>query len=174
MNIRSAMSSAATLLIAQSCVALLLFAGSTRAQMSLMPPACAELKGDALDKCVRDIAVPQLVLKIEPADLPPPDIRELADCTRTLLADRDFCVGRNEIVLACSNKAKHPDFSACFAKFIPNVGLPAAANCAREKADVRNACAARNSFYAKCLAEPLGYFLCLANKGQLPEKLIRP
>jgi hypothetical protein len=142
--------------------------------MSLMPPACAELKGEALDKCVRDIAVPQLVLKIEPAELPPPDIRELADCTRTLNSDRDFCVGRNEIILACSNKAKYPDFQACFAKFISNVAAPVAANCAREKAEIRNACAARNGFYAQCLAEPLGYFLCLANKGRLPEKLIRP
>jgi hypothetical protein len=174
MKIRSAMSSAAPLLIAQSCVALLLFAASAQAQMSMMPPACAELKGDALDKCVRDIAVPQLVLKVEPAEPPPPDIRDLADCTRTLQADRDFCIGRNEIILACSNKAKHPDFQACFAKFIPNVALPVAANCAREKAELRNACAARNGIYAKCLAEPLGYFLCLANKGQLPEKLVRP
>ena len=168
------MNSAASRLLAPSCVALLLFAGSAPAQMSLMPPACAELKGEALDKCVRDIAVPQLVLKVEAAELPPPDIRELADCTRTLMADRDFCVGRNEIILACGNKAKHPDFQACFAKFIPNVALPVAANCAREKADLKNACATRNGFYAKCLAEPLGYFLCLANKGQLPEKLIRP
>ena len=59
---------------------------------------------------------------------------------RTLLADRDFCVGRNEIVLACSNKAKHPDFPACFAKFIPNVGLPAAVGVAGgDKQQVRQA-----------------------------------
>jgi hypothetical protein len=144
------------------------------AQMSLLPPGCAHLAGDALDQCVRDITAPQIVPKLEALEPPPPDPAALANCTRVLAADRDYCVWRNEIVLACRNKTKYPDFGACYAAFIPNIARPVAANCAREKTELRGACTARNLVYAKCLEEPLGYFLCLANGGKLPERLLKP
>ena len=154
-------------------IACLMPAGAT-AQMSLLPPACANLSGDALDKCVRDITVPQIVPKFEVIEPPPPDPAATTNCLRVTLADREFCIWRNEIVLACRNRAKYPDFNACFANHIGNVAKPGVANCAREKADMRAACAERNAVYAKCLDDPLGYFLCLANKGRLPERVIKP
>jgi len=91
-----------------------------------------------------------------------------------LAADLEYCIGRNEIILACRNKAKYPDFAACFTGFIPNLKPPASANCAREKAELRASCAARNPVYSKCLEYPLGYFLCLANKGTLPARTLKP
>ena len=59
---------------------------------------------------------------------------------------------------------------ACFAQFIPNVKKPGPANCARERAAVQARCAPRNAIYAKCLEEPLGYFLCLNLQGKAPER----
>jgi hypothetical protein len=156
------------------CACTCLAAAAARAQMSLLPPGCAHLNGEALDKCVRDIVLPQIVPKLEAVDAPPPDPTQLANCTRVLAADQDFCVWRNEIILACRDRAKFPDFAACFSKFIPNVKTPAAANCAREKPDLRATCATRNKVFAKCLEQPLGYFLCLANKGKLPERAAKP
>lgn len=153
---------------------MLLLAAPAYAQMSLLPPTCANLTGEALDKCVRDITITQIVPKLEAVEPPPPDPAQPANCTRVLAADQDFCIGRTEIILNCRNKAKYPDFAACFSGFVPNVKAPVAANCGREKADMRATCAARNTYYAKCLEEPLGYFLCLANKGKLPERLLRP
>jgi hypothetical protein len=164
----------------KTIAALLLFAGAclttagARAQMSLLPPSCANLTGEALDKCVRDIAVPVIVPKLAPVEPPLPDPSQLTNCTRVLSADREFCVWRNEIILACRNRAKYPDFGACYGNFIANAAKPVAANCAREKADLRGGCAGRNAVFAKCLEEPLSYFLCLSNKGKLPERMAKP
>lgn len=163
-----------TALLRFLCICICLAGANALAQMSLLPPACANLSGEALDKCVRDITVTEIVPKLEAVEPPPPDPSLPANCTRGLAADQHFCVWRNEIILACRNRAKFPDFAACFAQFIPNVAKPVAANCAREKADARAACAARNAVFAKCLEEPLGYFLCLANKGKLPERVLKP
>ena len=150
-------------------------AAAAGAQMSLLPPACASLHGDALDKCVRDITVTQIEPKLEAVEPPPPDPAQTANCTYVLPADREYCIWRNELVLACRNKTKYPDFTACFTKYLPNIAKPAAvANCAREKASLQAACSARNTHYAKCLEDPLSYFLCLANKGKLPERLLKP
>jgi len=143
-------------------------------QMSLLPPSCAELKGDALDKCVRDISVPQPVFRMEQAPPPPPNIAHIPLCEKVIRADEVFCIGRNEIILACLNKSKYPDFNACFEKFIPNIPKPGVADCARAKPGTRNACEARNAVYTKCLGEPLGYFLCLEHNGKLPDNLVRP
>jgi hypothetical protein len=156
------------------CAAACLMAGVAGAQMSLLPPACANLSGDALDKCVRDITVPQIVPKFEVIEPPPPDPAATANCLRVTLADREFCIWRNEIVLACRNRARYPDFNACFANHIGNVAKPGVASCTREKPDMRAACAERNAVYARCLDDPLGYFLCLANKGRLPERSLKP
>ena len=136
------------------------------AQTSMLPPACAQLNGEALDQCVRNIATPVIVPNLGPVEPPPPDPAALANCTRVLAADQEFCVWRNEILLACRDRAKYPDFGACYTKFIANVGKPVAANCAREKAELRAGCATRNAVFAKCLDEPLGYFLCLATQGR--------
>ena len=154
--------------------ALLLAAAPAAAQMSLLPPACANLNGEALDKCLRDIAAPVIVPKLEALEPPPPDPAAPANCTQVLAADRDFCVWRNEIVLACRNRAKYPDFNACFAQYIPNVAKPGVANCAREQASQRTFCAARNTVYAKCLEEPLGYFLCLATQAKPAAPAAKP
>lgn len=162
---------AAALLLGMCAV---LAATGAHAQPSLLPPACAHLNGEALDKCVRDIAVPQIVQKLEAVDPPPPDPAQPANCSRVLAADQDFCVGRNEIILTCRNIAKFPDFDACFHKFIANVKRPLTATCTREKPDRRAACAARNAVFAKCLEQPLGYFLCVANQGSAPSSAARP
>jgi hypothetical protein len=143
------------------------------AQMSLLPPACAHLNGEALDKCVRDITVTQIAPKLEAVEAPPPDPAQLANCTRVLNADQDFCIWRNELILACRNTAKYPNFAACFSQFIPNLKTPVTANCAREKAELRAACAARNAVFAKCLEQPLAYFLCVANQGRLPGSAVK-
>jgi len=163
-------------LIARSVllVAGMFFAAGSHAQMSLLPPACANLGGDALDKCVRDIAVPNIVPKLETVEPPPPDPALPANCTRVLAADQEFCLWRNEIILTCRDSTKYTDFNACFAGFIPNVKRPLAANCAREKQELRAACVTRNSLYSKCLDAPLGYFLCLASNGKLPARAARP
>ena len=150
-------------------------AAAAGAQMSLLPPACASLHGDALDKCVRDITVTQIEPKLEAVEPPPPDPAQTANCTYVLPADLEYCIWRNELVLACRNKAKYPDFTACFTKYLPNIAKPAVvANCAHEKASLQAACSARNTHYAKCLEDPLSYFLCLANKGKLPERMLKP
>jgi hypothetical protein len=98
----------------------------------------------------------------------------MINCTHELAADREFCVWRNEIILDCRNKAKHPDFVACFTAYVPNIAKPGVANCAREKTELRAFCTTRNAVFAKCLKEPLSYFLCLANKGTLPERMVKP
>lgn len=144
------------------------------AQMSLLPPACASLKGEALDKCVRDIALPEVVPKLEAVEPPPPDPSLPANCTRVLAADQEYCIWRNEIIIACRNSPSAAAFNACFSKYIPNVKPPQTANCAREKAELRAACATRNTLFAKCLEEPLGYFLCLATRSTPPARAAKP
>lgn len=146
--------------------ALLVAAVPAAAQMSLLPPACAQLRGEALDRCVRDLAQPVVAPGFEEIGLPPPDPAALANCTRALAADRDFCIGRNEILVACGDRAKHPDLAACFARYAPNLARPAAANCAQEPPPRRAACAARNAVFERCLEQPLGYFLCLATQAK--------
>jgi hypothetical protein len=159
----------ALLLFGLACLA----GAGASAQMSLLPPACAHLYGDALDKCVRDITVTQIAPNIEAVEPPPPDPARPVNCTHVLTADQDFCVWRNELILACRDTAKFPDFAACFSRFIPNLKTPAAASCGREKAELRATCAARNAVFAKCLEQPLGYFLCLANQGRLPGSAVK-
>jgi len=156
------------------CLGAMLNGTQAIAQMSLLPPGCAHLSGNALDQCVREITAPQIVPKLEALEPPPPDPAALANCTRVLAADRDFCVWRNEIVLACRNKSRFPDFSACYSKFIQNIAKPVAANCTSEKSELRNFCSARNLVFERCLDEPVGYFLCLANGGKLPERVLKP
>lgn len=173
MRLGSTIASAAIVRLAHLC-AVLLFAGSAQAQMSLLPPSCAELKGDALDKCVRDISVPQPVFRIEPSKPPPPNIAHIPLCEKVLRADEVFCIGRNEIILACLNKAKYPDFYGCFDKLIPNVARPGVASCEREKPALRAMCPERNAVYAKCLDQPMGYFICLEYKGKMPDDVVRP
>lgn len=145
-----------------------------RAQNSLLPPACARLSGDALDQCVRNITTPVIVPNLEATELPPPDPAALANCTRVLAADQEFCIWRNEILLACRNRAKYPDFGSCYTTFIANVNKPLIARCEFEKTEVRATCSARNAVFAKCLEDPLGYFLCLATQGRPAEKPAKP
>ncbi len=161
-------------LAALLCWLAALAAAPVLAQTSMLPPSCAHLNGDALDQCVRNIATPVIVPNLGPVEPPPPDPAALANCTRVLAADQEYCVWRNEILLACRDRAKYPDFGACYTKFIANIAKPVAANCAREKPDVRAGCAARNTVFTQCLDEPLGYFLCLATQGRPAEKPAKP
>lgn len=156
------------------CATLLLAAGTGHAQMSLLPPACNNLSGAALDKCVRDITVEQVIPRLEAVEPPPPDPSKTQNCNQVLRADQTYCIGRNEIILHCRNAARYPDFMACFTRFIPNVAKPGPANCALEQADRRSQCAARNQHYGTCLDEPLSYFLCVGNQGRLPERMLKP
>jgi len=151
-----------------------LAAAGAAAQMSLLPPACAQLNGEALDNCVRNITAQVIVPNPEAVEPPPPDPAQLANCTHVATADQEFCIWRNEIIVACRNGAKYPDFAACFANFAPNLKRPPTANCAREKPERRAACTSRNAVFAKCLEDPLGYFLCVANNGKPPERTAKP
>jgi len=156
------------------CTALVFVAGTGHAQMSLLPPACASLTGPALDKCVRDITVEQMVPRLEAVEPPPADPSKTQNCNQVLRADQTFCIGRNEIILHCKSAARNADFMGCFTKYIPNVAKPALANCALEPSDRRGECAARNRHYGACLDEPLSYFLCVGNQGRLPERMLKP
>ncbi len=156
------------------CTALVFAAGTSHAQMSLLPPACASLTGPALDKCVRDITVEQMVPRLEAVELPPADPSKTQNCNQVLRADQTFCIGRNEIILHCKSAARNADFMGCFTKYIPNVAKPALANCALEPSDRRGECAARNRHYGACLDAPLSYFLCVGNQGRLPERMLKP
>jgi hypothetical protein len=157
-----------------SCAAACLAAAMATAQMSLLPESCANLNGEALDKCVRNITASQITPNVASVAPPPADPALPANCTHVFAADREYCLGRNEILLACRNRAKYPDFASCYANFVGNLAKPGVANCAREKSERRAACAERNAVYARCLEEPLGYFLCVANNGKLPERPAKP
>ena len=156
------------------CTALVFTAATGHAQMRLLPPACASLTGPALDKCVRDITVEQVVPRLEAVEPPPPDPSKTQNCNQVLRADQTFCIGRNEIILHCRSGQRNADFMGCFTKYIPNVAKPALANCAVEQSDRRGECAARNQYYGACLNEPLSYFLCVGNQGRLPERMLKP
>ena len=143
-------------------VTCLLPGGFTAAQNSTIPQTCAGKSGEALHICVRDFVPSQQTEQITPAPISPRPA-QLFNCLQVLPADQSFCIGRNEIILECRNKTKHPDFDKCFAGYIGNVPVPTAANCARSGKKLRAQCTHRNEVYKQCVVDPLRYFTCLAD-----------
>jgi len=139
------------------------FSGSAAAQNNMIPPACAGNTGEALRECVRDITPPQQIEQLTPIK-PAPDPTQPINCPRLLPADQAFCVSRNEIILEC-RKNRRPDFGKCFAQYAAHVPAPAAADCARVRAELRPQCKRRNTKYMKCAADPLHYFMCIEDPG---------
>ena len=133
--------------------------------MSLLPEACVGKKGDELDKCVRDITPPQAIQRFEPVE-PVPNPAQMVNCLNVSVADRDFCVRRNEVLLECRNVKKFPDFDRCFATYIVRASKPVVADCRKEKPELRAKCAARNAVFVNCSEDPLRYFVCIDNKGK--------
>jgi hypothetical protein len=147
-----------------ACAAALTLCGAAgHAQNTILPPACADMTGEQLDRCVRDITLPQLTTKLEPIEATP-DPAQLVNCLRTVRADEDFCIARNEIVLECRNLAKYPDFEQCANPLVMAQARPPVANCARVAPARRNECELRNKVFGDCFNDPLRYFICLAQK----------
>ena len=137
---------------------------ASHAQTSILPQQCSGKTGDALDLCVRDLTLPQIVPKLEFA-APVHNPAQLVNCTAVHKADQVFCVARNEIIIECRKQARHPDFDACFADQVANVARPALAACQSEQPVLRKTCAPRNAEFSRCLDDPLRYFQCLAGAG---------
>ncbi len=149
-----------------SAIAVVFWAHATgHAQMSILPEQCAAKTGNELDRCVRDLALPQIVPKLEFVE-PVRDPAQLLNCTKVHAPDQVYCVARNEIILECRRSLKHADFDACFTGYMAQVAKPGRANCQLEKPGLRAACASRNAVFAKCLADPLRYFQCLSGTGR--------
>ena len=129
----------------------------------MLPSACAGLTGEPLDRCVRDITLPQLTPKLEPVEAKP-DPAQLVNCLTTVRADEDFCIARNEIVLECRNLARHPDFEQCAKPLVMAQSMPPVANCERVAPARRKECELRNKVFGECIDDPLRYFICLAGK----------
>ena len=152
-----------TLRRAHAAVALCCFALSAHAQMSILPPQCIGKSGEALDKCVREITAPQYTQRLEPVELKA-DPMELVNCLRVGRADQEFCIQRNEVILECRNRVRHPDLSKCLAVFIARPTLPRAADCSGVDRELRNECVLRNKVYGECVHDLLRYFICLGEK----------
>lgn len=140
-----------------------LYAAGASAQTTLTPPECAGKTGQQLDQCVRDITQPSTFGSFEPYEQKP-DPSQLLNCLMVNRADEGFCIARNEIILACRNRVKNPDFDACVTRLIGRPQLPRAADCARVPAAQRNRCTLRNKAFEECLADPYRYFICLGDK----------
>jgi hypothetical protein len=143
--------------------ALTLCGAAGYAQNTMLPPACAGMTGEQLDRCVRDITLPQITPKLEPIEAKP-DPAQLVNCLTTVRADEDFCIARNEIVLECRNRAKYPDFEQCANSLVMAQPRPPVANCVHAAPARRNQCELRNKVFAACTDDPLRYFICLAEK----------
>jgi|SRR5208282_1412653 len=138
--------------------------GFAAAQSSMVPPTCADKAGEALRECVRDITPLEKIEQMTPVKSAP-DPAQPINCLQLLPADQAFCVSRNEIILECRNKSKHPDFDNCFSKYAVNVPRPSVANCSRVSQNLISQCNHRNLVYTKCASDPLRYFICLADPG---------
>lgn len=138
-------------------------AAAAHAQTTMLPPACAGMRGSELDRCVRDITLPQITPTLEPVEAKP-DPAQLVNCRMVARADEDYCIARNEIVLECRNRGKHPDFEQCANPLVKAQPAPRAADCARVAPAQRKTCELRNKVFAACTADPLRYFICLAEK----------
>jgi len=143
--------------------ALCLYATAGHAQMSVLPPQCAGKSGDALDKCVRDIMPPQRSQRIEPVELQA-DPKQLVNCETVNVADRTFCVMRNQNILECRKRQKHPDPEQCLSNAMAGAPVPQVANCAPLAPLKKPECFQRNKVYKDCFADPLRYFICLGQK----------
>lgn len=136
-----------------------LLAPGAAAQTITIPEPCAGRSGDALRDCMRDITPAKQILRIAPIEAPP-NPAQMINCLRVYPADREFCVRRNALIIACSDNAKHQNFAQCFTQHIGRA--PAAAeNCAALGAKAAKSCAQRNELYAGCMSDPLRYFACL-------------
>ncbi len=129
----------------------------------MLPPACAGMTGEQLDRCVRDITLPQMTTRLEPSDAKP-DPAQLVNCLKTVRADEDFCIARNEIVLECRNQTKYPDFEQCASPLAMAQPRPPVADCSRAAPARRDECALRNKVFGACTGDPLRYFICLGAK----------
>lgn len=146
------------------CAAVMMsLAAGVGAQSTLLPPACAGMKGDQLDRCVRDVTLPEMTTRMEPVEAKP-DPAQPVNCRTVVRADEDFCIARNEIVLECRNGTKHPDFEQCATPLVMAQPKPPAADCMRVAPARRQQCEARNKVYLQCTDDPLRYFICLAEK----------
>ncbi len=148
-------------LLAASCI----YAAAGYAQMTLLPEACIGKRGDELDKCVRDLTPPYAGLRFEPVELGP-NPAQMVNCLNVSVADREFCVRRNEVIVECRNAVKYRYFDRCFATYIALASKPVVADCRREKPELRAMCASRNAVFVNCFEEPLRYFICIDNKGK--------
>ena len=147
-------------LLVAACMA----GGGVSAQNGTIPDVCASKTGDALRACMQDVTPAEEIEQLTPVERTP-DPAQLIDCRQASAADLKFCIGRNEVIVACRDKSKHPDFNACFAKYAPNIPAPTAENCKRSDTKSRAQCRRRNASYSKCALDPLRYFTCLANGG---------
>ena len=142
---------------------ILLLPVAVHAQMSMLPAQCTGKTGDELDRCVRDITLPMRSERMDPIEQKP-DPTQTVNCLKVARADESFCIARNEIVIECRNRAKHPDFDACASRLLSRQDLPRPADCANATPATRNACALRNGALMECGAEPLRYFICVGEK----------
>lgn len=140
-----------------------LYAATAPAQSTLLPPECAGKTGQQLDQCVRDITQTINFGGFEAFEQKP-DPSQTINCLMVNRADEGFCIARNEIILECRNRVKHPDFEACVNRLIGRPQQPRAADCARVPTAQRNRCALRNNSSAECLTDPYRYFICLGDK----------
>ena len=133
------------------------------AQSFMLPPACMGMTGEQLDRCVRDITLPEITPRLEPIEAKP-DPAQPVNCLKVVRADEDFCIARNEIALECRNVTKYPDFEQCANPLVMAQARPRAANCSRVAPARRAECELRNKVFSACVEDPLRYFICLAEK----------
>jgi len=136
-----------------------------RAQSVAPPPACAGKTGEELRDCVRNATPADAAQRVEPFSSGSP-YAQTVNCARVYPADRPFCLHRNQVIIECRHRARHPDFQACFQHYIANAPVPGDERCTGKKAQ-RSACEQRNAAHAQCRAYPLRYFSCL---GQDPPR----
>jgi hypothetical protein len=134
------------------------------AQNGTLPNPCTGKSGEVLRECMRIITPEVRSEQFIPA-LTAADPAVLMNCMSVFHADQNFCAGRNEVILACRNNIKHPDFGQCFASYAPNILAAGPENCVRVGATSRAQCKRHNRIYAKCVADPLRYFACLSEHG---------
>ena len=144
-------------------LAMLVSSAGVQAQSTMLPGQCAGLTGDQLDLCVRNITLPQLVPNIGPGETTP-DPAQPINCVGALREDESLCISRNEVILFCRNKNKHPDFEQCASSLLMTQPKPPVANCARVAAAQRKHCELRNKVFGECTSDPLRYFICLTEK----------
>ncbi len=125
---------------------------------------CAGLRGEALDKCVRDATSPQIVPDMTAVEERPQPVAGV-QCAHVLVADQAYCASRVEAIYECQTLRRSPNVKDCIKDVMRRAPKLGVADCSLEAPTLREQCVARNQHFEACSADPQSYFACLYRKA---------